>query len=90
MIDRIMTSNQFVKGRVTNGHVKNGHNLKNSKKICNGSDFDMDEYVAVGIHEAQPTSNSKINDVAISLASKERHLNIKTEKSETSVRYASN
>ena len=91
MIDRIMTSTQFVNGRVANGHFKNGHNLKNSKKICNnGSDFDMDEYVAVGIHEAQPTSNSKINDVAISLASKERHLNIKTEKSETSVRYASN
>ena len=86
MIDRIMTSNQFVKGRVQNGHVKNGHTLKNSKKICNGGDFDMNEYVAVGIHEAQPTSSSKINDVAIKLATNPRHMNIKEEKSETSFR----
>ena len=80
MIDHIMTSTQFVKGRVKNGHVKNGHNLKNFKKIC--SDIDMDEYVAVGIHEAQPTSNTKINDLAHSLLSKKQKLYNKIEKSE--------
>ena len=87
MIDHIMTSTQFVKGRVENGHVKTGHNVKNSKKISHRGDFDMDEYVAVGIHEAQPTSNTKINDLAHSLLSKKQKLNNKIEKSEASIRY---
>ena len=84
MIDHIMTSTQFVKGRVKNGHVKNGHNLKNFKKIC--SDIDMDEYVAVGIHEAQPTSNTKLNDASFILNSNAQHLTIKTEKSDPGIR----
>ena len=86
MIDHIMTSTQFVKGRVKNGHVKTGHNVKNSNKISNGGDFDMGEYVAVGIHEAQPTSNTKINDLAHNLLSKKQKLNHKIEKSDASIR----
>ena len=42
------------KSRVKNGHIRNGHILSNLKKL---RDIDMDEYVAVGIHEAMPTTN---------------------------------
>ena len=50
------TLTTLVKGPVKNGHIKNGHNLNNIKDGC---DIDMDEYIAVGIHEAQPTSSKK-------------------------------
>ena len=45
------------KSRVKNGHIRNGHILNNLKKL---RDIDMDEYVAVGIHEAMPTTNHQL------------------------------
>ena len=47
------------KSRVKNGHIRNGHILSNLKKL---RDIDMDEYVAVGIHEAMPTTNHQAEE----------------------------
>ena len=47
------------KSRVKNGHIRNGHILNNLKKL---RDIDMDEYVAVGIHEAMPTTNHQAEE----------------------------
>ena len=47
------------KSRVKNGHIRNGHILNNLKKL---RDIDMDEYVAVGIHEAMPTTNHQVEE----------------------------
>ena len=47
------------KSRGKNGHIRNGHILNNLKKL---RDIDMDEYVAVGIHEAMPTTNHQAEE----------------------------
>ena len=46
----------MAKERLMNGSIKNDQKMNSLKKIC---DIDMDEYIAVGIHDARPTSSEK-------------------------------
>ena len=81
--DCTLTLTPLAKGRVKNGHVRNGHNLSNIKNVC---DIDMDEYIAVGIHEAQPTSSKKDDMLCRSNIEKD-NINKRNPTSNTDIRY---
>ena len=60
--DCTLTLTPLAKGCLKNGQIKNGHNLNNIKKAdLMLRNIDIDEYIAVGIHDAQPTTSKKVD-----------------------------